>query len=64
MRKEQYRDRRKHSMKHIIRMVHRLTDDQTGVYFSCEENGQVLFASDLKKNGMLHINDKDGGDYL
>lgn len=47
-------------MKHIIRMVHRLTEDQTGVYFSCEEDGQVLFASDLKKNGMLHINDKDG----
>lgn len=47
-------------MKHIIRMIHRLTEDQTGVFFSCEENGQVYFVSDLKKNGMFHLNGKDG----
>ncbi len=42
-------------MKHIIRMLHRVTEDQTGVYFSCEENGYAYFTSDLRKNGTFHI---------
>ena len=47
-------------MKHIIRIVHRLTKDQKGVFFSCEENGAAVYVSDLKPNGNLHINNKDG----
>lgn len=47
-------------MKHIIKMLHRLTEDETGVYLSCEENGKVIFVSDLKKNGMFHYITTDG----
>lgn len=46
-------------MKHIIKMIHRLTDDQAGIYFSCEENGCVLFVSDLKQNGRFHLVEAD-----
>lgn len=41
-------------MQHIIRMVHKLTEDQSGIYVSFEENGNVVFVSDLKKNGSFH----------
>ncbi len=47
-------------MRHIIRMLHRLTDDKKGVYVSCEENGNVLFVSDLKENGRFYLTGKDG----
>lgn len=47
-------------MKHIIKMLHRLTDDQKGVYFSCEENGRPILVSGVKPNGMFHLIRKNG----
>lgn len=41
-------------MQHIVKMVHKLTEDQSGMYLSCEENGNVVLVSDLKKNGSFH----------
>lgn len=47
-------------MKHIIRITHMLTEGQRYVFLSCEENGNVLFVSDKKKNGMFHLTGTTG----
>lgn len=47
-------------MKHIIKMLHRVTEDQKGVFLSCEENGYPIFVSDMKKNGRFHFSSADG----
>lgn len=47
-------------MRHIIKMLHRVTEDQKGVFLSCEENGNVIFVSDMKKNGRFQLSAADG----
>lgn len=47
-------------MKHIVKILHRLTEDQKGVYYSCEENGTAIFVSDLKHNGTFHYTGREG----
>lgn len=41
-------------MRHIIKMIHRLTEDQSGIYLSFEENGSAVWVSDLRKNGSFY----------
>ena len=47
-------------MKHIIKMQHRTTEDQKGVFFSFEENGRVVFVSDLRENRTYQVSSTTG----